>query len=257
MNTVNFESIVFYDTFNLISQFCGNDIKSIDVCSKKLCYGEYRHYLLKYYILKMLKLSDIPSDTYHYHKIKDTLTDFKLIDYFLYIMSTIKTLTDMLVNYTNSDIWCIFKNSNNFRSGINSYQFDTVRKYIVSYSNHVSKLLSNRKIVLLNMYSKLYPESFNRQYNCNCLLQISYYDSKPSSCLLYIIHKLIPNQCITNQYIKKILFNDIEIMEEAFSHLPQNNLYLTLIENSYTNLNLIYKKQYLFYYFKKFKRCIN
>ena len=87
-----------------------SSISQLDILSKEITNYEYRYHLLQHYIYHILGLSDIPSKQYHYIKIKTQLTQLHLIDYFIYIVSKMKWIYNLINESDNSQILFLFLN---------------------------------------------------------------------------------------------------------------------------------------------------
>ena len=102
------------------------------------------------------------------------------------------------------------------------------------------------------MYATHFPNEFNKQYNVDCFQTSLYYPYNDQSCLLYIINSYISNQCIPRKYIHNLLFSSNSLSKyNKYSHLPNNEIYITLLKQNITLMNSHFEKLILKKYFEK------
>ena len=235
-----------------------SSISQLDVLSNTISNNEYRYHSLQNHIYHILELSDIPSKKYHYIKIKTQLTRLHLIDYFIYIVSKMKWLYNLINEYNDIQIHCLFLNNIPPSNGKSIYQLDVVYQKISKFISHLSTLVSKRKIILLNIYATHLPNEFNKQYNVDCIQANISYPYKDQSCLLYIINGYISSQCIPRKYIQKLIFSSNSINKHfEYSCLPNNETYITLLKQNITLMNSHFEKLILKQYFEKLTKILN
>jgi len=231
-----------------------SDVPTLDLLSKEICYNEYRHHLLQYCIFHILKLSDISSKYYHYQKIKKQLTDLHLIDYFIYIISKIQWLHNLLSEYDDTQVHCLFLNNIPPNKGKSIYHLQLAHKSIFKFCQHISTLLSKRKIILLNMYAIHFPNEFNKQYKVNCIQKNISYPFTVTSYLLNVINCYMSNQCFPRKYLSSVIFSDNYYNEYfEYNHLSDNKTYITLLDQNIILMNSHIEKCILKQSFDKLK----
>jgi len=217
-----------------------NDISNLDVLSNNISKNKYRYHLLKNSINHILKLSDVPLSQYKI--IEKQLRGIHLVDYFIYIVSKMEWLYNLINEYSNTQIHCLFIKNIPNSEGKSVYRLAYVHDMLSTFISHISNLLSKRKIILLNMYANQFPIEFNKQYNVDCIILDSHYPYKTESYILSIIHKYISSQCIPREYIRNLLFSDKNYNMYDYIHCPQNETYLTLLKYNFNVLNSKYLK---------------